>query len=334
MGVYSKNVQAISAAQTSSKQSPLQFLPVNLFGSVMGISGLALAWRWSHKLFGTYAFIGELIGALAIIIFIVLGISYITKFFKYPQKVIEEFKNPIIGNFFGTITIAILLLSSVIEPYSKALSEIVWVTGTILTVVLAFIIVHRLMTQRQEILHATPAWLIPGVGTLDIAVAGGTMPFSWSEEINLFGFAVGGILALVFFVLIFSRLMHHDPMPEKLTPSLMVLIAPFGVGFLAYTNIIKDVDMFASILFYFGLFLGIVLFGKVFKRGLPFGASWWAVSFPMAAVVNAAFKYAAHVNTWPLKSIAAISLIVLTIILAVIFVRTLIYLFNGELLKA
>jgi tellurite resistance protein len=317
-----------------SKQSPLQFLPVNLFGSVMGISGLALAWRWSHELFGTYSFIGELIGALAIIIFIILSISYLIKFFMYPQKVKDEFNNPIVGNFFGTITIAILLLSSVIAPYSIALSEIVWVIGTVLTIVLAFIIVHRLMNQKQEILHATPAWLIPGVGTLDIAVAGGTMPFAWSEEINLFGFAVGSILALVFFTLIFSRLMHHDPMPEKLTPSLMVLIAPFGVGFLAYTNIIKDVDMFASILFYFGLFLGIVLFGKVFKKGLPFGASWWAVSFPMAAVVNAAFKYAAYVNTWPLKAIAAISLIILTIVLGVIFVRTLIFLFKGELLKA
>ncbi|MFJ5761181.1 SLAC1 anion channel family protein [Neobacillus sp. NPDC093182] len=317
-----------------SKQSPLQFLPVNLFGSVMGISGLALAWRWSHELFGTYSFIGELIGALAIIIFIILSISYLIKFFMYPQKVKDEFNNPIVGNFFGTITIAILLLSSVIAPYSIALSEIVWVIGTVLTIVLAFIIVHRLMNQKQEILHATPAWLIPGVGTLDIAVAGGTMPFAWSEEINLFGFAVGSILALVFFTLIFSRLMHHDPMPEKLTPSLMVLIAPFGVGFLAYTNIIKDVDMFASILFYFGLFLGIVLFGKVFKKGLPFGASWWAVSFPMAAVVNAAFKYAAFVNTWPLKAIAAISLMILTIVLGVIFVRTLIFLFKGELLKA
>ncbi|MDQ0971182.1 tellurite resistance protein [Neobacillus niacini] len=317
-----------------SKQSPLQFLPVNLFGSVMGISGLALAWRWSHELFGTYSFIGELIGALAIIIFIILSTSYLIKFFMYPQKVKDEFNNPIVGNFFGTITIAILLLSSVIAPYSKALSEIVWVIGTVLTIVLAFIIVHRLINQKQEILHATPAWLIPGVGTLDIAVAGGTMPFAWSEEINLFGFAVGSILALVFFTLIFSRLMHHDPMPEKLTPSLMVLIAPFGVGFLAYTNIIKDVDMFASILFYFGLFLGIVLFGKVFKKGLPFGASWWAVSFPMAAVVNAAFKYAAYVNIWPLKAIAAISLIILTIVLGVIFVRTLIFLFKGELLKA
>lgn len=332
MGVHQNGVHMM--AISNSKQSPLQYLPVNLFGSVMGISGLSLAWRWSHELLGTYWLIGELIGALAIIIFILLCISYFFKFIMFPQKVKDEFNNPIIGNFFGTITIAILLLSSVIAPYSQAVSEIVWVIGTVLTIALAFIIVHRLLNQKQEILHATPAWLIPGVGTLDIAVAGGTMPFAWSEEINLFGFAIGSILALVFFTLIFSRLMHHDPMPEKMTPSLMVLIAPFGVGFLAYTNIVKEVDMFASILFYFGLFLGIVLFGKVFKKGLPFGASWWAVSFPMAAVVNAAFKYAAYVNTWPLKAIAAISLLVLTVVLGVIFVRTLLFLFKGELLKA
>ncbi|GGB69264.1 SLAC1 anion channel family protein [Fictibacillus barbaricus] len=333
MSKRASNVQPIGETLEMKKTSSLQFLPVNLFGSVMGLSGLALAWRWSHEMFGTYSIVGELIGAIAIIVFIILAVSYITKWIKFPHKVREEFNNPIVGNFFGTITIAILLLSSVLAPYHKGLSEIVWIIGTIATIILACIIVHRLLVHKQDIHHATPAWLIPGVGTLDIAVAGGTMPFSWVNEINLFGFAVGGILALVFFTLIFSRLMHHDPLPDKMTPSLMVLIAPFGVGFLSYTNIIKGVDMFASILFYFGLFLAIILFGQVFKKGLPFGASWWAVSFPMAAVVNAAFKYANYVNTWPLKAIAAISLIVLTIVLAVIFVRTLTYLFRGELLK-
>ncbi|REE87469.1 tellurite resistance protein [Paenibacillus taihuensis] len=315
------------------KESTLQYLPVNLFGSVMGLSGLALAWRESHHMFGTYLFISDAIGCLAILVFIVLGITYLSKLVLFPKIVKAEFHNPIAGNFFGTITIAILLLSSVISAYSQAMQQVVWTIGVILTLLIACIIIRRLLNVKQDFKHAVPAWLIPGVGTLDVVVAGGTMPLTWAREVNLLCFGIGSILALVFFTLIFSRLMHHDAMPDKLTPSLIILIAPFEVGFLSYVNFTQRIDAFASILFYFGLFMFVVLFSKVFKRGLPFGASWWAVSFPMAALSNAAFLYADFVNNWPLKSIAGLILLLLTLVIATLFIRTFIYLTKGQLLK-
>ncbi len=85
--------------------------------------------------------------------------------------------------------------------------------------------------------------------------------------------------------------MHHDPMPDKLTPSLIILVAPFEVGFLAYLNIKGQVDMFAAVLSYFGLFIFTITFLKVFRRRLPFMLTWWAVGFPIAALANAALKY-------------------------------------------
>jgi len=310
----------------------LAHLPVNLFGSVMGLSGLALAWRHAHHLFGAPPIIGEIIAWLAIIDFLILGSAYLIKLFRYPDKVVAEFQNPIGVHFFGTIVIAILLLSIVIGPYSALLGQIVWVIGFVVTVVLAYVIVSRLLSKTQEVAHVTPPWLIATVGTLDVAVAGGTMPFSWAREVNIFTFAIGSIFALVLFTLIIGRLMHHGKMPVPMTPSYVVLIAPFEVGFLSYTNIIHGIDMFASILFYFGLFMFLLIFFKVFKPGLPFFPSWWAVSFPMAALSNAAFKYADAVNTWPLKALAGIILAIVTIVIVDILIRTLVRLFKGQLL--
>ncbi|WML44533.1 SLAC1 anion channel family protein [Neobacillus sp. PS3-40] len=325
---------AIDNERKSVNVSSLQYLPVDLFGSVMGLSGLALAWRHSHHFFGTPAIIGEIIGWVAILDFLVLGIAYLIKLIRFPYKVATEFQSPIGVHFFGTIIIAILLLSIVISPYSAVLSQIFWMIGTIVSVVLAYIIVDRLLKRTQEVTHVTPPWLIGTVGTLNVAIAGGTMPFGWARELNLFTFAIGSILALVFFTLIFSRLLHHDKMPLPMTPSYMILIAPFEVGFLSYTNIIHGVDMFASILFYFGLFMFLIIFSKVFKPGFPYFPSWWAVSFPMAALSNAAFKYAVVVNTWPIKIIAALILASVTIVIIDILIRTLVKLFKGELLKA
>ena len=111
---------------------------------------------------------------------------------------------------------------------------------------------------------------------------------------------------------------------------MIIMIAPFEVGFLGYTNFEQRIDPFASVLYYFGLFLFIVLFFKVFKKSIPFGASWWGVSFPMAALSNAALKYAMFVNSWLLIDISAIILALLSIVVVVLFIRTLNMLFNGN----
>ncbi|BFT72779.1 SLAC1 anion channel family protein [Paenibacillus sp. P36] len=326
-------MQTITAVQKQKSIGSVQFLPVNLFASVMGISGLALAWRQASKLFGASLLIADIIGIIAVLAFILLSIAYISKWVLYPHKVKAEFTHPIMGNFFGTITIAILLLSSVIGTYSHIVGQVVWVIGTVTTLVLCFIIVTRLLNGNIEHGHAVPAWLIPGVGTLDIAVAGGSMPFPWAHEVNLISLAIGGIVALIFLTMILSRLIHHAPMHTGLTPSMLIMIAPFEVGFLGYVNFEQRIDQFASILYYFGLFLFIVLFFKVFKKSIPFGASWWGVSFPLAALSNAALQYAMFVNSWLLIAVSAVILVVLNIVLLVLFIRTLKALFNGNLLK-
>ncbi|WP_042161146.1 SLAC1 anion channel family protein [Paenibacillus gorillae] len=326
-------MQTVAALQKQRTFGSIQFLPVNLFASVMGISGLSLAWREASKLFGTSALIAEISGIVAIIVFIALSIGYISKWILYPKKVKDEFKHPISGNFFGMIAIALLLLSSVIGGYSQISGQIIWIVATAAAITLSFVFVARLLNGNHDPANTVPALLIPVVGTIDIAVAGGTMPFPWAHEINLLSLAIGGFVAVVFFTLILSRLIHHAPLPPVLMPSMMIMIAPFEVGFLGYTNFEQRIDPFASILFYFGLFLFIVLYFKVFKRSIPFGASWWGVSFPIAALSNAALKYAMFVHSWLLNVIAAFLLAFLSIVLAVLLVRTISMLVKGNLLK-
>ncbi|CAM4497732.1 tellurite resistance protein [Paenibacillus endophyticus] len=326
-------MQTMATVQKQKSIGSVQFLPINLFASVMGISGLSLAWKQACMLFGTSPVIAEWIGIVAVLVFIVLSISYLSKWVLYPQIVKNEFAHPILGHFFGTITISILLLSPVIGTYSQIGGQIIWIIGTLLTLALSFVIVTRLLNGNHEPGHVVPAMLIPVVGTLNIAVTGGTMPFAWAHEMNLISLAIGGIVALIFVSLIFSRLIHQAPLPAGLTPSLLILIAPFEVGFLGYTNFVQRIDPFASILFYFGLFMFLVLFFKVFKKSIPFGASWWAVGFPMAALSNAALKYAMVVDSWLLIAISAIVLALVSLVLAILFIRTISMLFKGNLLK-
>jgi len=321
-----------STPQALQKNASIKNLPVNLFASVMGIAGLSIAWRQASQVYGVSQLFAQVAGVAAVVVFLLLGAGYLLKAIRHPDTVAGEFRHPVTGNFFGTITIAILLLSSVVAQASETLAEVVWTAGTVATFALCLTVATRLLHGRAEVTHAVPAWFIPGVATLDIAVAGGTMPMPWAHEINLFALAVGSMLALLFFTMIMARLIHHDPLPFGMLPSLIIMMAPFEVGFLAYTNFTRHVDAFAGLLFYFGLFMFIVLAPKVFRRDIPFATGWWAVSFPLAALASAALKYAAFVQAWPLTALAFALLAMLTVAIVVLSVRTVRILLNGQLL--
>lgn len=325
MNVSVPHVRAIS----------LKNLPVNLFAAVMGISGLALAWRLSAHWLHTNIWISHSIGIAALIIFVLLSLAYLGKIVRHPEAVKKEFNHPIAGNFFGTFNIALLLLSAVISPFSMPASAVFWIVGSICTVALAFTVTSRLLRGQIDSSHAVPAWLIPGVATLDITVTGSTMPMAWARELNLFALAVGTIVGLVFFTMIISRLIHHDEkLAANMVPSLMILVAPFEVGFQAYTNFTQQIDNFAAMLFYFGFFLFLTLVFKIFRRSIPFAAGWWAISFPLAALVNTALKYAAAVELWPVTWLAIALLDFLSIVILVLFCKTLRSALNGALLRA
>lgn len=314
-------------AQPTSGAS-VKNLPVNLFGSVMGIAGLALAWRGASHLFGADPAIANGIGLLSLLVFAALAAGYLRKWAAFPAAVRAEFQHPVAGNFFGKVAIALLLLSSVLAPWSATLQKLVWAIGSIATLALGYVVVSRVLRGNMAAANVVPAWLIPGVASLDIAVTGG----AWGQQVNLLALGIGTAIAIVFFVLIFSRLVHGEPLPAGMTPSLMVMIAPFEVGFLAYVNVTQHVDMFAAMLFYFGLFMFLVLAPRVFRRSVPFAPSWWAISFPIAALVNAAIRYAAVADSAAVEVLAGVLLVFLTITIAVLLLRTLQSLFNGKLL--
>jgi tellurite resistance protein len=311
----------------------VRYLPVNLFGGVMGLSGLAMAWRLAHAS-GAPAWIGETVAVIAVVVFLVLAGAYLVKLVRHTDAVRAEWAHPISGNFFGTVAISLLLLSGVVSPWHPGIGHVVWAVGSLVTLLLGFRVVSLIVRGGLEPAHFVPAWLIPGVASLDIAVTGARMPMAWAPELNLVALAIGGTLALVLYALILFRLATQPALPAMMKPSLMILVAPFAVGFLAYVNITGQFDRFASVLFYFGLFAFAVVAPMVFRRGVPFSPTWWAISFPMAALVNAALRYAGSDAGWPLQVVAWSLLALLTVALTVLLVRTLHILFTGHLLRA
>lgn len=299
------------------KQHNLSNLPVGLFGAVMGLFGLSNAWKWAHQYWGI-PLVDRIIAGLGIAAFIAMYMAYGLKTLYGSDAVIAEFRHPISGPLFGTPLISLLLLPLALSEYSLMASRISWLIGCIGMLLLAWVMVGRWLNVRQSTVHATPAWFVPVVGLLNIPLA--TPVLGWqsaSHTLLVFVFAIGLFFAVPLFTIILSRLMFEEPISNTLAPSLLILIAPFAVGFSAYVTIVGHIDLFAQCLLSIALFLLSVLLFRLrqLPRVCPFRVSWWAVSFPLAASANASIRYAIYAHSTLFDFIAGVVLILSTAII-------------------
>lgn len=323
----------LAATATVPARQRLDYLPVSLFGSVMGLTGLSVAWRLAQASYGAPGWVADAIGVTAVAAFVLLALGYAVKLMTAPAAVRAEFRHPIAGNLFGTVLISLLLLPIILAPVSLRLARGVWGVGAVGMVAFAWMIVSRWMSDRQQVAHATPAWIIPVVGLLDVPLALPSLGLPPMHGVMVLGLAVGLFFAVPLFTLIFSRLVFEPPMPDALQPTLLILVAPFAVGFSAYVATTGQTDLFAEALYVLTLFMLAVLLGRLrhLPGCCPFRVSWWAVSFPLAASAIAALRFAAAEPGMITDAIALALLALATLTIAGLLVRTLAGIARGEL---
>jgi tellurite resistance protein len=324
---------ATSMADSVASVRPLEYLPISFFGSVMGLTGLSVAWKLGTNVFEAPEWISQAIGGLAAVSFLALVIAYTVKLFGATDKVLAEFRHPIAGNLFGTFLISLLLLPIIIAPVSLWTARLLWGMGALGMAFFAWIIVSRWMSDRQQVAHATPAWIVPVVGMLDVPLAMPSLAFPSVSEIAIFSLAVGLFFSVPLFTLIFSRLIFEPPMPDSLQPTLLILVAPFAVGFSSYVTVVGSIDLFAEALYFLTLFILAVLVGRlrVLRQCCPFRVAWWAVSFPLAASTIAGLKFCAFDRNWFTLGVAGLLLAATTVIILALFIRTLLGIVQGEM---
>jgi tellurite resistance protein len=329
----SSRAAATTSPQGAVRRGVLPYLPVGLFGSVMGLTGLSVAWRVAHEHFGTPAAISNWIGLVAVLVFASVAFGYCLKVITAPQAAIAEFEHPIAGNLFATMLISLVLLPIIIAPINLVLARALWVFGSVSMTLFALFVVTRWVDRQQRASHATPAWLVPVVGILNIPLPLRALGWADLHELAVFSLAIGLFFTVPLFTLVFSRLLFEQRIPDELQPSLLILMAPFAVGTSTYVVTTGQVDLFAQSLFALTLFMLVVLLGRLrhLRSCCPFRVSWWAVSFPLAAAAIAALRIAAALNGTAINAIAVVLLGLATLSVAFLLVRSLYGVATGEL---
>lgn len=317
------------------KKGYFSYFPVSTFGSVMGLTGLAIAWHISSDLYNWSLIFSNIISIIAILTFIILLIVYGMKIITNFESFKAEFINPASRPFFGTIIISILLLPIIIHSYFPTFAIVMWWIGLFSMFAFALHIVSFWLISSQNIKLVNPGWIIPVVGTLDIPLA---TPFFGMNNtyyyISILALAIGLFFTIQIVNFIFHRIVFTEKLPEKLNPTLLILMVPFPVGFSAYEVVNPQIDLFSFSLFGIGFFFLIALvrhYANLLLFSCPFKLTWWAISFPLAALAIASLKIAQGTNLIFFEILSKVTLISFTAIIAWIGFLTIYKIFKGEI---
>ncbi len=299
----------------------LAHYPVTFFAVGMGMMGLTLAIRAAEHAyaFSNLASTGAL--TLSVVMLVAVAIGYSAKVFNHFAEVKAEWNHPVRIAFFPAISISLLLLSAGLFDLVPGVAHIVWLSATAIQGILALSVIgawigHRPFQQGQ----LTPAWFIPAVGNVIVPLAGARLGYM---EVSWLFFSGGLIFWLVLLTLVMNRLMFHDPLPGRMVPTLMILVAPPAVAFTAWLRMTGEVGHFGHFLLSVAYVFALLVLTQWPKfRTMPFALSWWALSFPLAALSIASFGYAEAASSAAHRYIGTGLLVLLMAIVVGLIVRT------------
>ena len=296
----------------------------------MGLSELALAWKKAGQVLSLSFDPHLAIAAIALITFILLCVFYTFKIIRFRREASAEFVHPVKANFFPAASISLVLLAALALEFSQTLAGVLFSLGALMHLSLTLLIFSRwIFSENHQNQHLSPAWFIPVVGNVLMPIV--AVPLGL-DELGWFFFSFGIVFWIVLFTILMHRLFFLEPMPLQLAPTLFILIAPPAVAFLSYLNLNGYIDNFAQVLYGVALFLTLLLLGQVHRfRKLSFFISWWAYSFPLAAISTASLEYFQQTQYRPVFWIAISLLALTTVVVTGLFFRTLLALRNKQI---
>lgn len=320
----------MSEIQNNTSSSRLQFFPVMMFAVIMGFSGITLAYKKASEVFLLPEIIYQILSYITACIAVIITFIYLLKLIKYPNEVRQEIKHPVRVNFFAAISISMLLISTVFHEYENIALPL-FIFGAGMQTFFTFYTITYWLNKNIELAHSNPAWFIPVVGNLIVPIAGDGFADIYLLD---FFFSLGIFFWIILTAILFNRIIFHGMLAQKFLPTLAIFIAPPSVGMLSYLKLQGAYDMFAVILFNVALTFGLILLAliKNFYK-IKFFISWWAFTFPMAALTMAiitvyektSFEYLTF------KLLGYVSLIMTSILILIVSIRTIIAVKNGEI---
>lgn len=324
-----------TAAAITQPRSWLTRLHPGLFAIPLGLLGLDGAWRRLELLQvpGARA-LADILLFSGLSILLLLALLWLARLVAYRTQLQNEFHHPVQGPLLALLPVSMLLaVSQLAGSYPQAWSVFLGCSLLALTLqgVIAWQVVQQLATGQMPEELITPVLYLP-------VVPGGLVGAMALAALGLQGFAMLVLgMGLGGWALLEMRILHRlfdGPLPLALRPTLGIEMAPAAVAALSISVLWPELPA-DYLLIAIGVACGPVV--AVLTRwrwwsSTPFSFSFWSFSFPLAALASAVVE-AVRRGGWP-SEVAIAAVLLASLIIAFLLVRTLHLLLRGQLLPA
>jgi tellurite resistance protein len=317
-------------SDSTLSSSWLEHVPPTLFGAVMGITGLGLAWRKANEVLGLPEWPSTFFLVIGGIVFTATTILYMIKSIRHPDAVRSDTYHPVKSNFFSAFSIAFMLQAIAILPFNPQWAEIVFFLATAVNISFTAMAVSWWMSRPFKIEMIDPTWIIPGVSSWIVAVAVGPLGYI---DIGWFFFSIGMVFWTFLMTLIFYRLVFLEKLPRPLYSMMFILMVPPALSSLAFQDLIGgEIAVFTRVMHSFSLFLILMMILKIrVFLSLPFNQLAWSYTFSTVSVTFATIVHGQLMQNQFMLWLAIPMIAVTTLIVVKVFLKTLLELIRGKL---
>lgn len=304
-----------------SKQTPRQTLnlPAGYFGMVLGTIGMGFAWRYASTLWPVSRSIGDGLVMLAIAMWALLSMAFISRAIRFPASVLREMRHPVSSSFVSLFPATTLLVAIGLVPWWRPLALGLFVPGVALQLAYAAWQSGGLWRGTHPHEATTPGLYLPTVANNFIsAMACGALGFTDAGLVFL-GAGVFSWLSLE---------------PTPLRTSLGIQLAPALVACSAWLSVNGgEADTFAKLLFGYGL-LQLLFMLRLMPWYLrqPFNASFWSFSFGISALATTGLHLGQARADGFFHHLAMPLFIFSNLVVGLLLLRTILLLVSGKLL--
>jgi tellurite resistance protein len=307
-------------------------IPASFFGMPLGLIALGLAWRSAAAVWRVPPLIEESLIWGGSLLWTYLFVIYLAKWFWHREAAEREFEDAVQCCFVGLAGVVALLSSIGLAPQVPKLAFVLFLLGSVWTLVFGLYRTGRLWMGARKPEATTPILYLPTVaGSLVFASAATGMGHAdWGQ----LAFGAGVLAWLAIESVLIHRLYTAVELPPALRPTLGIQLAPPCVAAVAYLNVTGGgPDLLVHGLVGYALLQALILLrmGPWLLAAGPTPA-WWAFTFAAAALPTAALKLLARGDTGAVGVLAPGLFAVGNLAIAVIAIMTIGLLVRGRLL--
>ncbi len=307
-------------------------VPAAFFSMVMGLGGLAAAWRMASRAYAVSPWLADALLALSAVLWVALFAAQVVKAVTARERLVAELRHPVQGSQAALAPASLLLVAAATAAHYRDLAEVLFWIGAAAQLAYGVWIVGRWLTAAVDPKLVTPAMYLPPVaGNLLAAIAAGAVG---RTEAGWLFFGAGLVSWLVLAGVLLVRYLSEGELAPASRPLVAIELAPPAVALLAWQALEGGApDATSSALLGFALFVALVLLRLAGRfREVPFAPSYWAFTFPLAALAGAVLRMASAAPRSLAGALALPLFVVANAVIAAIAYRTVVLLARGKLL--